>query len=146
MLALLARWLRAAGYDTALARPGTADASILAQCIDEDRVLISRDRSLVGTSRERIAAVLLASDRLEGHARELTRTIGIDWTFAPFTRCMADNRLLRAATTEELANVPEFFRESPIDVRACPECRRIYWPGGHVRRMRAQLELWRTKP
>lgn len=28
-------------------------------------------------------------------------------------------------------------------VTACPDCGRIYWPGSHVRRMRARLDCWR---
>jgi uncharacterized protein with PIN domain len=37
MLTRLGRWLRAAGYDTAIAESGLADTGIIAQCAAEGR-------------------------------------------------------------------------------------------------------------
>ena len=39
MLSRLGRWLRAAGYDTAIAESGLADTGIIAQCAAEGRAL-----------------------------------------------------------------------------------------------------------
>jgi len=145
MLASLARWLRAAGYDTALAEPGTADTDILRACIAEGRILISRDRLLVAAARDRIQAVLLGDGSLDDHAQALAQELGLDWGAAPFTRCLIDNSLLRAANETEIEAVPAPFRTMEGEVRTCPQCTRTYWPGGHVRRMRQRLELWRTR-
>ncbi len=144
MLAGLARWLRAAGYDTALAAPGTSDDAVLAQCRAELRVLISRDQRLAREAGEGLTAVLLlrGEDRDE-HARVLTGALGLDWTFAPFTRCLVDNTELRAADQGDLARIPAQSRALPGPFRICPCCGRVFWPGSHVRRMRARLERWR---
>src|SRR5438128_10712908 len=44
MLARLGRWLRAAGYDTAIAAGGLPDAALIARCAAEARILVTRDR------------------------------------------------------------------------------------------------------
>src|SRR3977135_3678526 len=46
MLTRLGRWLRAAGYDTAIAENGMPDAALIARCVAEDRILLTRDRHL----------------------------------------------------------------------------------------------------
>ncbi len=33
-------------------------------------------------------------------------------------------------------------RGLPDPLRACRRCDKLYWPGGHVRRMRDRLEAW----
>lgn len=144
MLGSLARWLRAAGYDTALATPGTADGELLAQCVREERRLITRDRALAEAANAEVAAILLPQGSLDAHARRLADDGGIDWMLAPFTRCIADNTALDEAPSDRLDAVPQPFRADPADLRFCPRCQRVYWPGGHVRRMTARLERWRS--
>lgn len=143
MLASLARWLRAAGHDTALAGQAMLDQELLARCRDEGRTLLTRDHALAGAAGGRCTALLLP-DRLDDQARMLAAELGLDWAFAPFSRCIVDNVPLRAATPEEVAAVPEPFRRRADEVKACPACGRVYWPGGHVRRMAERLERWRT--
>ena len=145
MLGSLARWLRAAGYDTALAPPGTADGELLAQCAQEDRLLITRDRALAAAATADVGAILLPEDSLDAHVRRLAGDAGIDWMLAPFTRCIADNAVLVKVPSDKLAVVPPPFRADSANLRFCPTCRRVYWPGGHLRRMTAQLEQWRGR-
>jgi uncharacterized protein len=143
MLAGLARWLRAAGYDTALVVPGASDDAVLEQCRAEDRVLVSRDRRLACEAGRGMRTVLLMGNDMDEHARALISELDLDWTFAPFTRCMIDNALLRPADAEDLARIPAQSRGLPGPFRACPRCARVFWPGSHVRRMNARLRRWR---
>ena len=145
MLGSLARWLRAAGHDTALASPGTADDELLAQCVREERRLITPDRALAEAASAEIAAILLPEGALDAHACRLAADAGVDWMLAPFTRCIADNTVLDEAPSDRLDAVPPPFRADPADLRFCPMCQRVYWPGGHVRRMTVQLERWRSR-
>jgi uncharacterized protein with PIN domain len=142
-LAGLARWVRAAGYDAALAAPGQGDAALLARCGAEGRVLVSRDRRLVMAAAGRVKAVLMVGDDFEAYARVLARALGLDWTFAPFTRCLIDNTPLGPADEVDLARIPAQSRALPGPFRKCSSCGRLYWPGSHVRRMLARLERWR---
>ena len=142
MLASLARWLRAAGHDTALATPGEPDASLLDRCRLEGRTLISRDRRLVTEARKTIAALWLETDEPDAQARAVAEGLGVDWIAAPFTRCMVDNTPLRPATDAELALMPASSQALAGPFRTCPQCRRVFWPGSHVRRMERQLRVW----
>jgi uncharacterized protein with PIN domain len=144
MLAGLARWLRAAGYDTALASQGQPDAELLALAEAEGRALITRDRRLAHVAAANLRAVLLVGDDLDAHARALADALGVDWTLAPFTRCVVDNAPLRPATAEEVARMPAATRARPGPFNACPACGRLYWPGSHVKRMDARLRRWRA--
>ena len=141
MLASLARWLRAAGHDAAIAPSGTADAEVLARCRRDDRLLLTRDRALAQAAAGIVPTHLLASDRLDAQARELAGA-GLDWRLAPFTRCIADNVPVIEVASDKIALVPPPFQARPGDLRFCPACERLYWPGGHVRRMLARLEGW----
>lgn len=140
MLRGIGRWLRAAGYDTLIARSGTSDADLINLARAERRTLLTCDRRLVELSGEDDLVVVLATERPGEAAKELGARLGIDWLKAPFTRCLLDNAPLRAASELERARVPDTARVAADPIMACPECGRVYWPGSHVRRMRARLE------
>ena len=136
MLAGLARLLRAAGHDAALALPDVADRQILAQAVEEGRLLLTRDRRLAADAGPQ--AFFVHPDRPDEQARVLAATFGVDWLAAPFTRCLMDNAPLRPAEADEMLALPP---DLPRPVNACPACRRLYWPGSHVRRMLRRLEI-----
>jgi len=142
MLARLGRWLRAAGYDTAIAEGGMPDAALIARCVAEDRILLTRDRHLAAVADGRVTIVRLAETDLAGQARALRVALAIDWIYAPFTRCLVDNAPLAPASPAMAAQVPSASRAVGGPVQLCPDCGRLYWPGGHVRRMLARLAEW----
>ena len=144
MLARLGRWLRAAGYDTAIAEAGMPDTALIARCVAEQRVLLTRDRHLAAVADGRVRVVHLAESDVAAQAKALRTRLGIDWQRAPFTRCLVDNTPLAAAPPDMAAQVLQSSRAAGGPLRLCPECSRLYWPGGHVRRMLARLELWNT--
>jgi uncharacterized protein len=137
MLARLARLMRAAGYDAALAASGAPDDDLLAQAQAEDRTVLTRDRELAARAGDR--GILIAHDGIDEQARALKALVGIDWLLAPFTRCVMDNSTLRPATEAEREAMPKTVRDLPGEFNACPRCGRLYWPGGHVKRMRERL-------
>jgi uncharacterized protein with PIN domain len=140
MLAGLGRWLRAAGYDTEIVMPRTADRLVRRRAIETRRRLLTRDRAL---ARVVPGAVLLTADGLDAAASEAAALAGIDWLHAPLTRCLLDNAALVPASPEQRARVPANMRGPECEVRACPVCERVYWPGRHVQRMLARLAGWR---
>lgn len=144
MLGSMARWLRAAGYDAALAEPGRPDAEILEQCRAQARILVTRDRRLAQAAGPRVRSLLLTGDDPDRHAQALAWGLDVDWTLAPFTRCLVDNAVLEPARAADLARIPEPSRALPGPFRTCPDCGRVYWPGSHVRRMTDRLERWRA--
>ncbi len=137
MLAGLARWLRAAGHDVAVLPRGSSDAMVAAQARRDGRVLLTRDRDFAAPRAAGLDVVALGADALDRQAAELSRRLGLDWLAAPFTRCLVDGAMLEAALPEE---VPEAARARGGPFHRCPACGRVYWPGSHVRRMRARLD------
>jgi uncharacterized protein with PIN domain len=67
MLKGIGRWLRAAGYDTAIARAGALDENLLAQARSEERVLLTCDCALARCSQPG-GAVLLSTETLAKRA------------------------------------------------------------------------------
>ena len=140
MLQRLGRWLRAAGYDTAIAPSGSDDRRLVEQARDQDRWLITRDRHLARFRNGDGRVVLLQANDTTTLAAELSEHFDIDWLHRPFTRCLDCNTPLHPATAEQLEAVP---REAlAIDPAAwyCPTCDKVLWRGSHVRRMRHTLE------
>ncbi len=136
MLARLARLLRAAGHDAALAGSEHPDRQLILQAEEEGRLLLTRDRQLAASVGA--GAFLVTPDRPDDQARLLGESFGVNWLAAPFTRCLMDNTMLRPARAEEFAALPP---DLPGPVNTCPACSRLYWPGSHVRRMQRRLEI-----
>ena len=144
MLQGLGRWLRTAGYDTAIAATGAADQTLLSLAADQRRILLTCDRALAEAAPGAVRALVLATERLDPAAQEVRERLGVDWLHRPFTRCLRCNTKLRPAAGRELAGLPEETRQGAGPFTACPSRCRIYWPGSHVRRMRARLERWQA--
>lgn len=144
MLQGLGRWLRAAGYDTALAERGQTDGDLLRRAGAEARLLLTCDRELAMRARPEVAVLALPAEGLDAGAHTLSRDLGLDWLRAPFTRCLRDNAVLRPASARQRRDLPARAQVLQGPVTACPDCARLYWPGSHVRRMRARLEAWQA--
>ena len=140
MLAGLGRWLRAAGYDTEVAEGAARDRALVDRAAAEGRIFLTRDRS-VPQLKTAAPVWVLPTGGADDDAKALASR-GVDWTVAPFTRCLVDNTPLETATPQDMLRMPEESRLMQGPHRVCPNCRRVYWPGSHVRRMRAQLERW----
>ncbi|MCL7743568.1 Mut7-C RNAse domain-containing protein [Guyparkeria hydrothermalis] len=140
MLERLGRWLRAAGYDTAIATPGSDDRELVDQAREEERWMVTRDRHLARFRNGDGRIVLLESNDTPGLAAELSERFHIDWLRRPFSRCLDCNTPLRPATPEQGERVPRTARAFSSEAWYCPTCDKVYWPGSHVRRMRHTLE------
>jgi uncharacterized protein with PIN domain len=69
MLDGLGRWLWAAGYDTVIVGGGLPDRSIVARCVKENRVLLTKDRSLAPMATGESQVVLLPGGGIDETAR-----------------------------------------------------------------------------
>jgi len=145
MLHGLGRWLRAAGYDTVIAKGGLSDQELAARCAGENRILLTKDRYLAATAAGIAPVVLVQGNGIDETARALRAALDIDWQYAPFSRCMIDNRPLESALPYLATHVPERSRAAGGPLRMCPECGRLYWSGGHVRRMQQRLAAWQQE-
>lgn len=142
MLARLARYLRAAGLDTALAIASASDAQILREAIDEDRWLLTADRKITEHKAARGHVIQLPFGSIDIQAAVLSGQFDIDWLSHAFTRCLVDNTPLQPATPEHALQVPADARQPVEGLLACPSCGRIYWRGSHYKRMHRKLAEW----
>jgi hypothetical protein len=144
MLARLCRWLRAAGYDCAMLPPGSPDRDIIQLAGKEARLILTRDRQFMNYHSVTGSVLLLKDQELDDQARALSLTLGIDWMYRPFTRCLVCNTpLIMAGQTQRQALKVHLRDDEPIWL--CPDCRRCYWQGGHVQRMSRRLKEWKNK-
>ncbi|GMR17846.1 MAG: Mut7-C RNAse domain-containing protein [Gammaproteobacteria bacterium] len=142
MLKGLGHWLRAAGYDTNIAPDGANDRELIRSAIDEHRCLITRDKKLLEHRHASEVVLLLQGNTLDECAQELTQRLRLNWLYHPFSRCLLCNTPLITADPALWVRVPAESRAHNDVLYICKPCNKLYWTGGHVRRMRARLEHW----
>jgi uncharacterized protein with PIN domain len=139
MLGRLARWLRILGFDTAW-EAHIADGDLVRRALEQDRVILTRDRAL--PEQWRVSGVyVLAEDEPIAQLRDVAAAFQLARRTRLFTRCSRCNTLLvRASREEARASVPPRVLEAQADLLRCPGCERFYWSGSHTRRMRRVVE------
>lgn len=137
MLGRLATWLRLLGLDTAYGShlSGTALVRLARR---EQRIILTRDRRL---ARQRgLPLLFIDSDHFRDQVRQVVFAFGIDPLDGVFTLCVRCNARLQAIPHAEAApRVPPYVAGTTQDFRQCPRCHRIYWPGTHHDKVRAEL-------
>lgn len=148
MLQRLGRWLRAAGYDTAIAAAGTDDRDLVRQAAAEERWLLTRDQHMAVFRNGQGRVVWLEQNAVPEQVAVVTARFAVDWLLRPFSRCLDCNTPIIPARPEQYAQLPEGALLISPQAWYCPQCDKLYWEGSHVRRMRHTLEnfsrgVWR---
>ncbi len=139
MLGRLARWLRVIGADALQLPVDTPDRAIVQRAIDDDRILLTRDRHLLRELRPPRAIEITSDAPLEQLAQVIA-VLDLQPPSELLTRCLMCNVPLDLVAGDEArALLPPSARDSAGTVRRCGTCRRVYWRGSHVRRMEAAL-------
>jgi len=135
----LARLLRMAGFDT-IYRNTIADAEIETLAIEQDRIVLTRDRELLkrrGVGFGCYVRTLHAQEQLS----EVFDRYGLAERARPFTLCLHCNASLRSVAKDEvLERLPPAVRESQDQFTVCDCCGRVFWKGSHWKRMAGMLE------
>ena len=133
-LGKLAYYLRMLGFDSVY-RNDFADAELLGSSLNEGRILLSKDRTLLADERlQRCYRVR------EKHPREqvieVVERFDLFRTCSPLARCIRCNVLLEPARKQDvLENLPPRVAIAFEEFRRCPACKRVYWKGSHYERM-----------
>ena len=127
MLKGLGHWLRAAGYDTVIAAPGTRDRLLIEQANAEHRYLITRDRKLQEFRHAAEVVLLLKSNSLDEWVAELSTALPMNWMLEPFSRCLLCNTLLQSADPSCLTKIPPHSRQNVSRLLYCTQCNKLYW-------------------
>jgi uncharacterized protein with PIN domain len=133
-LGRLAAYLRMLGFD-ALYRNCWRDEELARISRDERRILLTRDVGLL----KRGAVTHGSFVRETGGRRQLeevVRRFDLGRLTEPFSRCMRCNGVLEPVPKLQIADrLPPRAAAEYEQFRQCSQCGRVYWQGGHHRRM-----------
>jgi len=137
-LGRLAGYLRMAGFDV-LYRNNYGDEELARVSRDERRILLTRDVGLL--KRGMVThGYFVRETAVRRQFAEVMRRFDLFRSVRPFTRCLRCNTALEKAEKAEIAGrLPHRAAELYDEFLRCPECGRVYWKGGHYRRMREFL-------
>lgn len=136
MLGKLAKRLRLMGLDV-LYGPGLEDNEIIRLSLEQERVILTRDR---GLSKRPLAErhVLISSENVQDQLEQVLKTFRPVLDPAAFlTRCSVCNELLKSTSKQEVRDlVPSYVYDRINRFLQCPCCGRVYWKGNHVRNLK----------
>ena len=109
----------------------------------QGRAVLTRRKDVL--ARQHPGLVLFVeSDRVEDQIAEVVGKLGLrPEPDKLFTVCLRCNESLKVAAPDEVRPlVPEYVFRTQKAFRACPKCRRVFWPGSHRERaMKALARL-----
>ena len=136
----LAKWLRVIGYDT-LFIPDVDDAQLVRVAQKQGRIVVTRDRYIMQrrvVTSDQVRALLVQSDVFREQMREVTEALGLGFGNG-FSLCIECNELLEETSKESVREkVPPFVFSTQDKFLECPECRKLYWRGSHLRNMNVE--------
>ena len=91
MCAELGRWLRAAGYDTAIVKTPLKDEEIFERAVAEERLILTRDKYFLDLDTSKRHVFFLQNESLEEWVTQLKHKLGLNWLYKPFSRCLECN-------------------------------------------------------
>lgn len=138
-LGKLARLLRLLGFDT-VHHPHISDRELVAWA-KEGRILLTRDRELLKHGAV-THGYWVRSTRALAQAEEVVRRFDLAGKFAPFTRCLRCNGLLRQVPpTEGRLRAPPKVRTWCREYFECSSCGQLFWPGTHYPKLATWVRL-----
>ena len=136
MLGKVAKWLRILGFDARDERLAAREQ--IEAYVREGWLVITRNRRWCGQNR----VLCVEANEPMIQLAEVIKGASIRYEeVRPLHRCIRCNQpLQRISRDRALGYVPEYVYETSTLFCRCPECRRVYWPGTHPRRMMEQLK------
>ncbi|MGW5071601.1 Mut7-C RNAse domain-containing protein [Rhodococcus sp. NPDC004095] len=137
-LGRLASYLRLLGFDCRY-RNDADDADLVAVSVSESRTLLTRDVGLLRRSAVTRGAFVHATEpRLQ--LLEVLDRFDLHGQIRALTRCARCNGVLDPVARGRVRDrVPGSVAREQTRFSRCRDCGRVYWPGGHVTRLRRRL-------
>jgi uncharacterized protein with PIN domain/sulfur carrier protein ThiS len=133
-LGRLARYLRQFGFDT-LYRNDYSDDELAQTSADQNRILLTRDRSLLKRSIITHGYFVRAFDPRE-QLDEVIRRFDLKGQIVPFGRCTRCNGIVKQVEKQDIVDQLEpKTRRYYNTFWQCTSCDQIYWEGSHVKHM-----------
>lgn len=138
-LGKLAGYLRLAGFDSKY-RNDARDRDLIKIMLEEDRVLLTRDRRLL-MHKVVDKGYLVRSDQPVEQFEEVLIRFDLYEEIRSFTRCVHCNGLLKEVSKHEvLDQLKPLTRRYYDRFSKCRNCGQIYWPGSHRDRLDSKLQ------
>ncbi len=138
-LGRLASHLRMLGLDC-LYHNGYEDSELVQISVEEERILLTRDRRLLMHKVIRQGYLLRSLNSME-QLYETVHRFGLARWVRPFQRCLRCNQLLEPVSKEAVLHRLEPLTRKYFDeFRICPACNQVYWKGSHYERMLDLIE------
>ena len=142
-LGKLAAFLRMVGFDTRY-RNDFDDAELAAVSLEEQRILLTRDRGLLKRKQVKRGYCLRSKDPYE-QLREIVQRFDLLGNMHPFTRCMACNGILEPVEKGDILHLLEPGTKKYFQYfEQCRQCGKVYWKGTHHDRMSRMIERLRS--
>jgi uncharacterized protein with PIN domain len=143
-LGRLAAYLRMMGFD-AIYRNDFTDESLAQISVEENRILLTRDRRLLMRKQIRNGCCLRSLDSLEQAAQVLRRYDLVEH-IRPFRRCLRCNHSLQPVPKKEvLDQLLPLTRQYYDEFHRCQNCCQVYWKGSHYEAMQALVQDLRER-
>ncbi len=137
-LGQLATYLRMLGFDS-LYRNDYQDDELARVSVDEQRVLLTRDRRLLMRKVIRHGYCIHHTDPRQ-QAAEVLQRFNLSGMVKPFQRCLRCNSPLQVVSKQAVIDRLEPLTKKYYDeFRICPTCRQVYWKGSHFERMQKMI-------
>lgn len=138
-LGKLARWLRLLGFDTRW-RNDYADTEVVRLGVEEDRIILTRDRRLL-FHKIIVHGFWVRAVNPEKQIREIMQRTGLTDHIQPFHRCLECNGLIQpVAKLAIIARLEPLTRKYYDEFFQCEHCSKVYWKGSHYLNLIQRLE------
>lgn len=138
-LGKLARYLRLLGFDC-LYRNDFGDATVATIASEQQRIVLTRDRSLL---QRRIITYgyFVRANLPKIQTQEVLKRFNLYSLIKPLTRCTHCNGKLMETGKQQIEHCLEpLTRKYYEKFLVCPECSQIYWQGGHYVRIKLLID------
>lgn len=138
-LGKLVKWLRLMGFDTIIETD--RNRTRFQREIQLNRLILTRTEDVW----KRVPGqngIWIEADDPKLQIRQVISQLDLKYeALEPFTRCIGCNESLKPVPRHEvLGLVPDYVYETQSQFNRCPDCRRIYWSGSHIRRIRERMD------
>jgi uncharacterized protein with PIN domain len=143
-LGQLATYLRMLGFDC-LYRNDYQDEELARVSVEEDRVLLTRDRRLLMRKVIRRGYCIHQTDpRLQ--TAEVLRRFNLIGRVKPFQRCLRCNSPLEVISKQDVIDRLEpLTKKYYEEFRICPSCKQVYWKGSHYENMQQLISALKAQ-
>jgi hypothetical protein len=131
MLGSLARWMRICGYDAEYRRD-MDDDSLMEEAMETERILLTRDKTLVERSKKLgIKTIYVSGESIVDRLRRVRDECNINLE-PVISRCPKCNGILEEVEEEEIrAEIPPVSLDIFDHFWKCSSCGSVFWKGSH---------------